>query len=113
VATGNRTLPLQHPSPPARHDEEHAEHRDGDAEPLERLEPLAQIEAGAQRHHHRRRRLEDDRVAGGRVVDRDVRELGGAPDAGDAQDEEGPKRVGAQPARRVRARASQQNHEEA
>src|SRR5207245_902808 len=82
-------LEPERPETPARDHEEDAEDGDDDAEPLARRETLAEIEARAERHHDGGRRLEDDRVARGRVVDRDVRELRRAPDARDAQDDDG------------------------
>src|SRR5207302_379453 len=74
-------------------------------------ETLAEIEARAERHHDGGRRLEDDRVARGRVVDRDVRELGRAPDPRDAENADGQHGGSAEPARRVHTGARQQEHE--
>jgi hypothetical protein len=96
----------------ARDDQEHAEDGGGHAEPLGAPEPLAEIETGDQRDRDWRRRLQDDRVAGCRVVDREIRELHRAPDAGRSEDQKRRDRVGPEPADRVARRAGQQHEQE-
>ena len=104
---------LEHGERPARDDQEHAQDRGDDAEPLDAPQPLAEIEAGDQHDDHGRGRLEDDRVPGGRVVDREVRELHRAPDARRTEHEEGAGGVRPEPADRVARRARQEQEQEA